>query len=284
MTPGRLIAYFEQVAIGFYQPQKSISPMKKIFLATVVAAALAASGYAAALGTETGASYSTATWTNGAVGTIGTWYLALDPGSSTAIGDSSQGGRTSIGSSAFNLIPGSYTNSGNGYVNAYFVFADGALTSGQDLSFDLNFLWNNGTKGFSLQTSGGGTTLFSVEQNWGDPLTASGGGLVSPTQVLANAFQQAITLEASQLSGSILLNLKNNGTNILSQTFTTADTVGQIRFYSGNIDPTQEGNAQNQSIYANNIKVSGVPEPSTYALLGLSAMGMAGYMIRRRRQ
>ena len=91
-------------------------------------------------------------------------------------------------------------------------------------------------------------------------------------------------MEASQLSGSILLNLKNNGTNILSQTFTTADTVGQIRFYSGNIDPTQEGNAQNQSIYANNIKVSGVPEPSTYALLGLSAMGMAGYMIRRRRQ
>lgn len=258
--------------------------MKKILLSSIAAAALAASGYAAVLGTETGASYSTATWTNGASSTNGTWFLALDPGASTAIGDSSTGGRTSIGASAFNLLPGSFTNSGGGYANAYFVFAGGPLISGQTLTFDLNFLWSNGTKGFALQTAGGGTTLFTVQQDWSDPVVAFGGGLVGTNTVLASGYQQAITLEAAQQSGSILLSLKNNGTNILSQSYTTADTIGQVRLFAGNIDPTQEANAQNQSIYANNIQVSGVPEPSTYALLAMSAAGVAGYVVRRRRR
>jgi hypothetical protein len=34
---------------------------------------------------------------------------------------------------------------------------------------------------------------------------------------------------------------------------------------------------------ANNLTIGVVPEPSTYALLGLAAAGFAGYVIRRRR-
>ena len=259
----------------------SSQPMKKILLSSLVAAAFAVgTSFASVLGTETGASWTTATWTNGATSTLGNWFLVNAPGSSTAIGNSSQGGRTSIGASAFNLIPGSYTNSSQGYVDAYFALNGGALTSGQTLSFDLNFLWNNGTKGFALQTAGGGTTLLTVQQNWSDPVVAFGGGLSGTNTILGNGFQQAITLQAAQSSGSILFNVLNNGTNILTQNFTTADAVGQVRFFAGNIDPTQEGNAQNHSIYFNNLSV--VPEPSTYALLGLSALALGGYVARRR--
>ena len=144
----------------------------------------------------------------------------------------------------------------------------------------MNFFWNNGIKGFSLQTAGGGADIFKVYQDWGDPLYSVLGGVTNT--ILSNAYQQAITLQAAQQSGSILLSVQNNGTNIFSNSYTTTDTVSQIRFYAGNLDPAQEGSATNHSIYFNTIAV--VPEPSTYALLGLSAMGMAGYVIRRRRR
>jgi hypothetical protein len=42
-------------------------------------------------------------------------------------------------------------------------------------------------------------------------------------------------------------------------------------------------NAQPQFPTANNLIIGVVPEPSTYALLGLAAAGFAGYVIRRRR-
>jgi len=254
--------------------------MKKFLLSTVTAAAFAATSFASVIGTETGASYTTATWTNGSTSTLGNWFLVTGAGSSSAIGDSSQGGRTSIGASAFNLIPGAFTNAGGGYIDAYFVLNGGALTSGQTLSFDLNFLWNNGTKGFALQTAGGATTLLTVQQDWSDPVVAFGGGLTGTNTILGSGYQQAITLQAAQSTGSILFTVLNNGTNILSQNFTTSDAVGQVRFFAGNINTNQVENAQNHSIYANNLSV--VPEPSTYALLVLSAAGLAGYAARRR--
>lgn len=257
--------------------------MKTKLLSALFAAALAGSLHGAVLGTESGASWTTATWTNGAVGTIGTWYQVLNPGASLAIGDSSTGGRTSIGAQAFNIIPGSFTNSNLGYARTFFVFDGGALSVGQTLSLDVNFLWNNGTKGFTLEKpgGGGGSDLFTVWQDWGDPVKALGTLLGTTNTVLTNGFQQALTLTAAQLAGQIKIDLFNNSTNIFSQTFTTADTIGQVQFFAGNIDPTQEPNAQNQSIYANNITV--VPEPSTWALITLAAAGFAGWKARRRR-
>lgn len=256
--------------------------MKKLLLLPLLAF-LASPGVASVLGTESGASYTTATWTNGAVGSIGTWYQVQNPGSSLAIGDSSQGGRTSIGAQAFNVIPGSYTNANLGFARTFFVFNGGALSEGQTLSFDINFLFNNGTKGFTLEKTGGGigSDLFTVWQDWGDPVIALGTLVGTPTTILSNGFQQAFTLNATQLSGAIQISVLNNSSSIFSQTFTTTDTIGQIQFFAGNIDPAQEPNAASQSIYANNISV--VPEPSTYALLALAGSLLAGYRLRHRK-
>lgn len=256
--------------------------MKKQLAILNILAFLSAPGMASVLGTESGASWTTATWTNGAVGSIGTWYQVVNPGSSLAIGDSSQGGRTSIGAQAFNVIPGSYTNANLGFARTFFVFDGGALSEGQSLSFDINFLFSNGTKGFTLEKTGGGvgSDLFTVWQDWGDPVVALGSLLGAPSTILANGFQQALTLNATQLSGAIQISVLNNSSSIFSQTFTTTDTIGQIQFFAGNIDPTQEGSAASQSIYANNIAV--VPEPSTYALLAMTGALLAGYRLRRR--
>lgn len=46
----------------------------------------------------------------------------------------------------------------------------------------------------------------------------------------------------------------------------------------GNESPAEE------FITANDVTVGVVPEPSTYALLGLAAVGLAGYVVRRRRR
>jgi len=255
--------------------------MKTILLSALVAAAFAVgSSHASVLGTEAGASWTTATWTNNATSTLGNWFLVTPTGSATAIGDSSQGGRTSIGANAFNLLPGTFEDPDQGTANAYFVLNGGPLSSGQTLSFDINFLWNNGTKGFALQTAGGGTTLFTLQQDWGDPVQAFGGGLTGTTNILANGFQQALSLQATQNAGSISYSIINNGNTILSTNFTTSDTIGQVRFFAGNMSPDEVANVQNQSIYFNNLSV--VPEPSTYALLTLSALALGGYAARRR--
>ncbi len=256
---------------------------KHLILPLLLTVGLASPGFSSVLGTESGASWTTGTWTNGAAGSIGTWFQVQAPGSAFAIGDSSQGGRTSIGSQAFNVIPGSFTNADLGFARTFFVLDGGALSVGQTLSFDINFLFSNGTKGFNLEKTGGGvgSDLFTVWQDWGDPVVARGTLLGTPTNILANGFQQALTLNATQLSGAIQISVLNNSSSIFSQTFTTTDTIGQIQFFAGNIDPTQESEAASQSIYANNITV--VPEPSTYALLALAGAIFAGYRVRRRR-
>jgi len=76
---------------------------------------LAAPALSASLGTESATTLTTAGWTNGVVGSIGTWHQVQAPGSAFAIDDSSQGGRTSIGAQAFNIIPGAHTNANQGY-------------------------------------------------------------------------------------------------------------------------------------------------------------------------
>lgn len=234
--------------------------MKKSLLLSLLLT-LAAPALSASLGTESATTLTTAGWTNGVVGSIGTWHQVQAPGSAFAIDDSSQGGRTSIGAQAFNIIPGAHTNANQGYARAFFVLDDGPLSEGQSLSFDISFLFNNGTKGFTLERVGGGAgaDLFTVWQDWGDPVVALGTLLGAPTTILDNGYQQALTLNVTQLAGAIQISVLNNGSSIFSETFTTDEIIGQIQFFAGNIDPAEEHNAASQSIYANNITVATEP-------------------------
>ena len=269
------------------QPVKTLASggkiMKNIILTIVAALAVNFSALAATIGTTVGGDFTTATWSSGSTTSIGTWYLVQNPGSSFSIGDSSQGGRLSIGGSSYNISPGNYLGTNLGYGNAYFALSS-ALSLGQTLSFDINFLWNNGIKGFELQTAGGTANLFKLEQNYGDPVNATGGSLVSTTQILANVHQKALTLEAEGITGGINFRIKELGANtyLLNNNLTTADTLSQIRFYAGNIDPSQDANAANHGIYFNNINV--IPEPSSSLLMGLGVAGLAVLRLRRVRK
>jgi len=263
--------------------------MKNIILTIVAALAVNFSVLAANIGTESGTSYTTSTWVNGASSSVGTWELYGDSGSrgnpainyspSFSISDSSQGGRASIGSSAFTLgIPNSY----GAFSKAMFTLGGGALTSGQSVSFDLNFLWKNGKRGFAFQTSSG-TPLFGAYHEWADPLVAYSGGLSVNTNALTNAYQKAVTVSASLLNSTVNYTIyeKGGSTALIntSSSLVGGQDIAKIYFYAGdNQDMGADANNFNMSI--NNINV--VPEPSSSLLMGLGLAGLA--VLRRTRK
>ena len=258
--------------------------MKNIILTIIAALAVNFSALAANIGTESGTSYTTSTWINGVSSSVGTWQLYGDSGSrgainyapSFSIADSSQGGRASIGTSAFTLgIPDSY----NAYSKAMFTFGGGSLLSGQSVSFDLNFLWSGGKRGFAFQNSAGGA-LFGAYHEWSEPLIAYSGGLSSNTTVLANAYQKAVTVSASRSGSTVNWSIfeKGGSTALVSSSSSlgAGQNVDKIYFYAGD-NQDMGANVNNFSMSINNINV--VPEPSTGMLMGL---GVAGLLVVRR--
>jgi hypothetical protein len=67
----------------------------------------------------------------------------------------------------------------------------------------------------------------------------------------------------------------SGATSFLGVTFSTNVSISSLVISNINTPP--------QFPTANNLTIGVVPEPSTYALLGLAAAGFAGYVIRRRR-
>ena len=256
--------------------------MKNIILTIVTALAVSFNAFAANLGLESASSYTTATWIEGSGAGIGKWYFTMD--TVKGISDSEQGGRVSVGSSAFNLQAGL---SSNQYSNAFFVFEGGALTVGQTVSLDANYLWNRGFRGIEFQA--GGTSLFRAEHA-SDAIQFKGTDITTADiiPISQNAYQRALTYSVRQVDASNVefkASILGSATPVFSSTF-AASGISQIKFYAGDtateLVATELVDQPNYGLYFNNINV--IPEPSTPLLMGLGLAGLAVLRLRRVRK
>lgn len=240
-------------------------------LATVVA-------QSATVGSEDGSQYTTGTWVNGVSGNISNWYINTGVGAATNISNSNLAGRTSIGASAFFIVGNS---PGGTYLDVYKPLGS-ALLVGQSVILDANYLWNGGVQGIEFQDNGGTGNLFRLEHGFGsDALMFKGVG-ITDTQVAANAYQQAYSYTITALSLTsvqVKATLYGSPTALLDQTVTVTALPNQIHFYAGGSGDTTPANFDNYGLYFNNLQVTTVPEPSTFALLGL---GLAAFALRRK--
>ena len=273
-----LLLVIGAVFLGF---MKTKNKTKASLLAALLAIFSLNTTHAAVLGIEDASSYTTATWIEGAGTSVGTWYFQNDTSAITQIGDSSQGGRTSIGTDAFNFVPGN--TAWNQFANGWFVLNGGGLITGQTLSVDANYLWNGGNRGVEFMS--GNTAVFRFQHVWSDPITFAGTGLTD-TQVLANGYQQALTYsvdQLDQLSVQVSAYLYGDPNALFTQTVAVPDYITGIHFYAGDIQTTT-ADQPNYGLFVNNIEVSGIPEPSAGSLMLLGGLGILAMRTLKRKE
>jgi len=247
--------------------------MKKILLSSLTAAALAVgSANAQVIAQDLASNYTTATWVNGSnLGSgFGPWDLFTSGSAGYFIGDSvAQGfGNVNTSGSAF----GMYGNpAGDNYANAQRALST-PLSTGQAFSIDLAVAFRNGSKGISLFAGG----FAEANQIWnfnvgGDAYTAGGTALG-----WAYAQDSVFSLTATQVSlTSVGISLVR-GSDTYNTNVTSAGGFSGFRAYVGSTDAGDDRN----NLFMNNMQA--VPEPSTYALLTLSALALGGYAARHR--
>jgi len=119
-----------------------------------------------------------------------------------------------------------------------------------------------------INTTTGGNASGDAIGGWVDLDKAANFLVNLDYEIRFSAFQDVISGEVWRTDTSTKL----GETSITNSLFTDAGFVG-LRHNAGNTGATT-------SIYYNDLLV--VPEPSTYALLGLAAVGLAGHVFRRR--
>ncbi len=246
--------------------------MKNILATATVAAALT-SGAFALTASDNSTNYS-GVWTNGSdLGTgFGAWNL-----SATGSGGRYIGG-TGLGASSFGIFAGG--GAGNSSTaNRPF---DTAMAIGDIFTVRIGYtsVTNAGEIGmnlfatnsfrFGLKFTGGGT-------NW----QLNDGGSWFNTGIPWAGGSPGTTLNVSftrRAGNSYDIVLGQGANNYTGTNFTATSgfmDVDRVQFYS-----SAQGSGQNVGF--DNLSV--VPEPSTYALLGLGALALGGYAARRRRR
>jgi hypothetical protein len=252
--------------------------MKKIVLSSLAATALTFGSAQAQIASDNGGNYGGG-WTNGANGGSGFlgWNISVTPGTGFAgafIGEPTNAGIVGMSSTSFGLFanPG-----GSGATATASRGMSNALSVGETFSFQWGVNWDSdvGNKGFNLFSGGvGGTQLLNVNQA-GFPGDITFEGVNTGVAYGDGPMTWSFTLTTS--SNLLVTSSARNGTTapVFTTNLTVAAAPNAFSFYA-----TAMGSGDQRQPYFNNLNV--VPEPSTYALLALSAVGLAGYAARRR--
>jgi hypothetical protein len=264
------------------QPKIPHHKMMNPHLKTLAAGTLALAAFAVnanaqvAIGTTTGSNYTTATWITGATSSQGNWFLAAQGDSLNNISDSTQNGRASIGSESFFILGGTASE----YIDAYLPLG-GSLATGQSVGLYANYSWNGGIRGIEFGEAFGAGGLFRFEHGGGTNALNLVVGSNPAIEILGDVFNQAISYNISYstpTSVDISASILGNSTPFYTANIAVAVMPNEIKFYTGGYAGGTD--QTNYGMYFNNITT--VPEPSTYALLGLGAASIL-WRIRRRK-
>jgi len=203
----------------------------------------------------------------------------------TALHSEAQTNTYTNGAAFFSAISSSnYTETFNSIPAPGFV-ATPTNFSGNGFSFTATTTNTGGNQLYGLTNGGGGDrwiTLYFPEYgmvftNFSLNVSAIGGNFFATD---GDGFYTNTPINVSILlsdSSTFSTNYTPSGpTSFLGVTFSTNLSVSALVVSNLNAPP--------QFPTANNLTVGVVPEPSTYALLGLAAAGFAGYVVRRRRR
>jgi hypothetical protein len=252
-----------------------MKPISKILIVMALVVAGHVLTLSAQIASDNASNYTSATWINGSnLGTgFGAWdlYISTNGTAGRFIGDSvAQGfGNINTNGSSFGMWGNPV---GDNYSNAQRAFSN-ALSVGNSFSIQLAIAYRNGSKGISLFSGG----FAPANEIWnfnvgGDQYSA--GGVIQTSWAYSQT--SIFNLTASQTSATSIDISLTRGSDNYTTTISNTGALSGFRLYVGSTDAT--GNLNN--LYFNNLSV--VPEPSTYALLGLGAASVL-WRIRRRR-
>ena len=259
--------------------------MKKLLLAAaVMVAALSCSVSAQGIITnafDVGANYGGSGepgWTNGSSGGsgFGAWAITASENAGAYIGNPADGGVTGMSTESFVL----YANgTGSGInVTASRPFTS-ALPVGATFSLQWGINWDgnngvDGNKGFRLRV--GDTEVVRVNNGGNADIQFNsintGFGYGTTPMTWSFTYTNATTLFVSAND--------RDGSGTFTTNISVSGGISSFELYATRLSTDFE---LNRRPYYNDFAVT-IPEPSTYALLALSAVAFGGYVIRQRRR